>query len=244
MAEYEFNTDGVIQNATKSQGKMNFFQRVIGIIVSPTKTVDDLIEKPRILFPLLASALGLLVLYLSRFGLYEEYLRTTMERAAAADPSITAEQIDALMGISTSMGLITTPITAVITWLISTAILFGGAKIFKGEGQFKQYLSIVGYCGVVTLLYYVICIAVSFFSGELMLNASLSIITNLFAPDIKGSFIYGLFRSVGLFNIWYYILVAIGITRVSKLPKSKVYPIVAIVFILEILVNSLEYRYI
>lgn len=243
MTEYELNKGGNIQNEIGPQSKMNFFQRVAGIIVSPAKTLQDLIAKPRILFPFLSSAFGLLVLYLARFELYKDYLRETLERAAAVDPSITAEQIEALIGITTSMGLFTTPLTTIIVWLVSAAILFGAVKLFKGEGRFKQYLSIVGYCGVITLLYYVICIAVSFFSGALMLDASLANITNLFVPYIKGTFIYGVFRSIGFFNIWYYILIAIGVTLLSKLPKSKVYPIVTAVFIIEMLVNTIEYRY-
>lgn len=239
--EGQISTGGNIRNEIES--KQNFLQRIGGMIFSPSKTIRCLIEKPRILFPFLSSAFSLLILYLLRYELYEDYIRTTLEKAAAVDTSITSEQIEALIGMSATMGLALIPITSVIIWLVSSAILFGISKLFKGEGHFKQYLSIVGYCGVITLLYYLISFIVSFLNGELLVDASLANVTNLFAPYLKDSFFYGIIKGIDFFSIWYFILVAMGITMVSKLSKMKVYSMVTLIFIAQLLINANELRY-
>lgn len=243
MEEIQVNAGGSIQNSLEAQSKMNFFQRLIGIIVSPSKTFKDLIAKPRILFPFLLSTFSILVFYLLRYDLYQEYVRKTLENAIASDPSVTAEQAESLVVISTTAGLISAPITAIIIWLVSSAILFGIAKLLKGEGSFKQYLSIVGYSSVITALYYVLSIVMSYFTGELMLDASLANVTNLFAPHLKGTYLYGIIRGIDLFNIWYFALVGYGIILLSKMSKVKGYTMVTVIFIIQLLINAMELKY-
>jgi len=244
MDGYQVSTDGKIQNQPEHQSNMNFFQRLIGIIVSPIKTIDDLIEKPRILFPILSMGFGLLVLYLLRYELYTEYVHEALVRSLESmGQTLAPEQIEAYLQMTVPISLISSAIVPIITWFVITAVIFGVVKIFKGEGSFKQYLSILGYAGVVTLLYYIICIATSFMTGKLMLDASLTNITNLFMPDIRGTYVYGIIRSIGLFSIWYYALVAVGVARLSKISKEKVFSMVTVIFIIEVLVNAMENRY-
>lgn len=215
--------------------QMNFMQRVIGVIASPAETMKNLIEKPRILYPILAVAFGMVLLYLIRFPLFSDYIKNTVQTALSqTNAQLTQEQVDAAAKMAPYATLISTPINELLTWFISTAIIFGLIKLFKGQGNFKQYMSITGYAYTISLLYILLSLIVSFFSGELTINSSLA----LFAQSLKGSYIYGIMRGIDLFSIWYYAVIALGVGLASKISKSKAYIIVALVYIGQILLQA------
>ncbi|WP_273702721.1 Yip1 family protein [Thermoanaerobacter sp. A7A] len=219
--------------------EMNFMQRVIGIIISPIETMKNLIEKPRILYPIFAMAFGMVLLYLIRFPVFSEYIKNNVQMALSqTNTPLTQEQINATVKMAPYMALISTPIANLFSWLIITVAIFGLIKLFKGQGNFKQYLSITGYAYTITLLYLFLSLIVSFFSGELTINSSLT----LLAQSLKGSYIYGVMRGIDLFTIWYYVVIAIGVGLVSNISKTKAYAVVALVYIAQILIqaNSLK----
>lgn len=221
--------------------QMNLVQRILGVIFSPSETMKGLAEKPRILFPILLIALGTPLFYLSRFSLYKDFLRESMEVTMAQSNmgiEMTAEQMELALKYGAIGGLVSGPFVNLVFWLFYTGLLFAICKIFKGQGNFKQYASVIGYSYVITILYYLISIGVSFFSGKLMFDASLANITNLFAPDMAGSFIYGVIRGIDLFTVWYFTVIGIGISRVSGLGKGKVYPAVFGILLLSVLIGA------
>lgn len=229
--------DDLVNNTNKETPvetiKMNPFQRVLGVIISPEQTMQNLAEKPRILFPIIIQALGMLGLYLLRFPLYMDMLRKGMELGLAqSNTQLTPEQIEASLQMGLGITLVAIPLTTLAVWVVVSAVSLGAMKIFKGEGNFKQIASVVGYSYVITLLYLVISAVASFFSGTLMLDASLANLTNLVMPDLKGTLTYGIIRGIDLFTVWYYIVMAIGLTKVGKISKAKAYGVVGVLFII------------
>ena len=223
---------------------MDFLKRFTGVIVSPSETMKGLVEKPRILFPILATALSTLIFYLARYPLYLDFLRYSMEMGMSQNNvQMSPEQLEAAMKIGGIMSLVTTPIMALFWFLFTVGIVFGLTKAFKGEGTFKQFVSVTGYAVVINILYYLISAVVSFSTGKLLMDASLANITNLFAPGIKGTFLYGVIRGIDLFSIWYYAVVSIGVVQASKLSKVKVYPIVFGIYLVLVLVGANGYRF-
>lgn len=236
---YMNNSEPNTTNEVQVQNQPGFFQRVVGIIISPTETMKSLIEKPRILFPILMMFFSIPIFYLLRFSLYQDFLKNTMEAALAQQgQTMDAAQLANLTKISAYVGLGTAGIGQLINWIIVAAIIFAFVKIFKGEGTFKQYLSITGYAGVITLLSLIFSFALSFFTGQLMADASLANITNLFMPGIKGTYLYGVIRGFDLFSIWHIIVMAIGVTLLSRLSKAKVYTLFAFIFIITVLLGA------
>ena len=232
-----------VSNPNEGIREMNFFQRASGIILSPAETMKNLAQKPRILFPILAAIFGVAAFYLIRFPLYEEFLMKTLETGMAQkNIQLTPEQLQTTYDMSKVIGLVTTPITTAFFWILSTAVIFGLTKLFKGQGSFKQMLSVTGYAYTIMLVYYIISIIVSFFSGQLMFDNSLANISNIFAPDMKGTFIYGILRGIDLFSIWYYTVMAIGVYAVTGLSKAKSYSIVYAIYIAMMLLSVNAYK--
>lgn len=248
MEELHGNFNNNVQGESQDVKEMNFFQRVIGIVISPSETMKNLIAKPRILFPILAMALGPVLLNLIRFSLYQETVRLQMEKsfeiaAKSGGQQLAPEQIDLFVRISTYGGLIAAPIVVLGMWLAGTAILFGIVKALGGKGKFKQYLSITGYVSVITLLSIFITLIVSFYTNRLTLDLSLGIFAKQILTGFEGSFLFGfaytVLSAISLFTLWSYVLYGMGVACLSGLNKRKAYIIVFSMLIILVLAQAL-----
>jgi len=223
--------------------EMGFFKRVTGIVFSPGKTVENLAARPRVIFPLILTAVSLAALYALRMPLYQEFLRKTMEASSEFTESLTGiqmtpELIEQSISSSTISGIATTPLGSLFYWLFTTVVFFAIFKIFGGKGRFKQYLSITGYAYVITVLGYIVVFAASFFTGSLHLEIPLTSLANLLSSDLRGSFMFGMLRGVDLFSIWYFAVIAIGMKIVSGFRKYTSYGIIACAFLIGLIIGG------
>lgn len=207
--------------------KLNFIQRVFGVIFSPGKVMQSLEQKPRILFSLLLTICIPVVMILSVFPMYKEFLRSSME-AASVKTNLTAEQIEQALKITSVSGPIMGALAAVAMWFLGALVLWVIIKIFKGQGQYKQILSITGYATVISALSTIVIIITTWFTGVFSQVNFTSLAALL--PDMKGNFLYGAAKAIDVFSIWQYAVIAIGVATVSKLDKRKAYIIIACIF--------------
>lgn len=224
--------------------EMNVFQRMIGVIVSPTETMRSIASKPKVLIPLIVAAIIPTLLILLRFSQYQEFSRQIMELSMAnSNAQLTPEQVDQSIKMFSTYGVVFAPIQMLIVWIIGTALFFGLTKLFKGEGSFKQFMSITAYSYMIVILGSIIQTLVSFFTGNYIMDTSLANITNIFAPDMKGSYVYGIIRSIELFAIWQFVVLGIGTAAVSKLSKTKVVIITALLCLVSVLYTAMGYKF-
>ena len=220
--------DSVAAENNKYRG-MNFIQRVFGIIISPEKVMKDLEQKPRILFALLLTLFTPVVLIFSVFPMYMEYSRTVMEATyAKMNMEVTAEMMEAAVATAKYTGPIGGALGAAGMWFLGALLLWLVIKIFKGQGTYKQILSIIGYSSVIGALAAISSIVTTLITGTYSELSFTSIAVLL--PDMKGNFIYGAAKAIDVFSIWQYAVLAIGTAVVSKLSKKKAYIIVSCIF--------------
>lgn len=221
---------------------MNFFKRVAGVFLWPGKVMENLAERPRIAFPFIFLPVVQLVAVLAMIPMYKEFVRTgTEELVFQQNLEMTAEQLNNAVNLATITGPVAGAIGVVITWVLGALILWGIIKIFKGQGSFKQVLSITGYAGVITILSTVVHIIKTNITGvyDLMSYTSIAVLM----PKMEGNFIYGMAKFLDVFSIWQYVVIAIGVAAVSKMPKKKAYLIVAAIFVIQVLYAGItEFR--
>ncbi len=209
--------------------KMNFLKRVLGVIGFPGKVMQSLEQKPRVLFGILLTALAPLVLILATFPMYMEFTRGLLQATyAKMNLEVTAQQLEQALSFSKYSALIGGPIAAVAMLLLKALVIWAIVKIFKGQGTYKQILSIAGYAAVISVLSTIVSIITTRVTGVFS-DVSFTSIASLI-PEMKGNFIYGMAKIIEVFSIWQYAVIAIGITAVSKLSKKKAYIIVACIF--------------
>jgi len=218
--------------AKNNYPNMNFVQRVLGVIFSPGKTMQSLEQKPRILFALLLTIITPIVMIFSVYPMYLESLMSTRDTIEATyekmNIQMTAEQIDKIINSSAISAPFILSFFSVAMWFLGTLILWVIIKIFKGEGRYKQILSVTGYAAVISALATIVTIITTQLTGVFSQVSFTSIASLL--PNMKGSFIYGAAKSIDVFGVWQYAVIAIGAATVSKLEKKKVYIIVACIF--------------
>jgi hypothetical protein len=225
--------------------RMNPLQKIWNIIISPSKAMEAIIQKPGILFPLILMAAIPFALTMLRWPLFENEMFETAKNALQANPKLsqmTADQLDQLTRNSISFAKWATLINMPIMWFVQSVIIFIIMKILKGEGKFKQILSVMGYSTVILLLANILATLVSYQTNSLMLDTTLTLVTNMLNLDIKGSYIYGVIRGVNIFTIWQYCVIAIGLHQLTKLSKAKINSTMGAIFIIGLLIfaNSLK----
>ncbi len=212
--------------------RLGFFQRLLGVVFAPGKLMAELEQKPRVLFGLLLTLIVPLISIFATFPMFKEYFRNTTEAALANGNQanqMTPEMLDSYVNVMAIASPLLGSLIVGVMLLVEALVLWAIFKLFKGQGTFKHYLSILGYTSVIALLGTIPFIIVTILTGS---YAEISY-TSLAAliPEMKGSFIYGMAKSFDVFSIWQYIVVSIGVVTVSKLSKNKVYIIIACIFI-------------
>ncbi len=218
------NTDEI------NQTNMNFLKRVFGIIFSPSKVMQSLDQKPRVLFGLLLTAITPVIMILLTLPMYMEYSRKLLEVTYAnMNIEMNAEQMEQAVNISQYSALFGGPVAAVVMLLLEALVVWGIVKVLKGKGSFKQYLSVLGYTNVIAVLSTITLILVVRFTGTYT-DVSYTSLASLL-PNMKGSFLFGFAKIIEVFTIWQYVVIGIGISTVSKLSNKKVFILVACIFV-------------
>jgi hypothetical protein len=220
----------------------SFLKRILWVFTSPGKLMASLAEKPRVLFALILSAISMDALYLLRMPLYTDMLRTQALAQAGLTKSlsgqvITPAMIEQTLPMNAKLGIIAAPFTMLFMWLFITLVFFAILKIMGGEGKFKAYMSVTGYAYVISSAYILLILIVSFFTGSLLVNPSLTSLATLVSPDSVGTVVYSLLKGMDIFSIWYYVVIAIGLAVVSKLKKRNVYIAVGVVFLIGLIIS-------
>ncbi len=233
-----YNQDD-LNNEIEVVKEMNFFQRVLGVIVSPEDTMKNLSNKPRVLFPIIMIALTPAILLLLNLQGYKEYIKEmNLQTFTKMNIEATAEMLEKQANTSLIGGMVGGPIFSIGGWLLGTLILFGIIKIFGGQGRYKQYLSVTGYAYVIMVISSILTTIISYIIGSYNPEVSMTSLAILFSKDSVDSFIYTIFRQIEIFSIWHYVVIAIGVLVVSKVSKTKVYSIITAIYIIGMLIAA------
>lgn len=68
-----------VSNKVETDAEMNFFQRITGVVFSPTETFKSIVKKPEIIFPILAVGLTGLIFILITYDAYMETIKRMQE---------------------------------------------------------------------------------------------------------------------------------------------------------------------
>lgn len=221
-----------------------FFKRLLWVFTSPGKLMASLAEKPRILFWMIFGSLPMEILYIVRMPLFKDMLRKTSlaqsDLYEAYGLEMTPEMVEASLPSAITMGLITTPLAMLGGFLLTALIFFAIFKLMSGQGKYKAYLSVVVHANIITVLYTLLLIPISYITGSFHESAPLTSLATLAPVDMAGTAFYTFLASIDIFKIWYYVVLAIGFCAVSKLKKKHVYIATGVIFLVGIIINVLS----
>jgi hypothetical protein len=213
-----------------SAPKGGFFASIIDIFVDPVKVfrrIDAGLAwwKPFIVVCAVGIVLGYLMLPLQRKlielnprGLSEEQLQPAIKFLP--------------------LGLIATPIVLIIIYLIVTGIVHLVVNIMSSRSSFKKTLSLISFCGLITVLEQIIGTAVIKMRGVEGVESAADLRFSLSLAPLLGEgkgLLNAVLQSLSVFQIWYYVVFIMGIAAIFKMSRKSAIIVALPMWILSVL---------
>lgn len=222
-------TDGVELAAPAPQEpKPNPFSRIAGVFFAPGETFASIVRRPDFVVPLLILLIvSLLTGILTAQKVdFKEIAREAVEaspRASRMPPDVLEKQVNMVGGFM-KVAAYGSPFISVLVLLVLAAILFAAFKIFGGEGEFLQALSITIYAWYPNLIRAIVSVATILskksFTIETLKNPVASNIGYFLNPKLH-PIAAAFWGGIDLFTIWTIILLIIGFAAMSRFSRAK-----------------------
>lgn len=201
-----------------------FWRSLADIFVDPVKVfarIDAGLSwwKPYIFISIVTMAIGYLMLPFN-----QKAMQFTMQ---ARSP----EQAEQMKKYG-PLGLIMIPIGIILVTLIVAGIAHVIINIMSSRSSFKKTLGLILYCGVISLVGQIITAVVVMGRGldsiESMADMKVSLSLAALFPEMKGA-LAALLQSLGIFEIWGYVLLVLGVAAIFKISrKQAIVPVIPI----------------
>jgi len=124
-----------------------------------------------------------------------------------------------------------------IILLLLSVIYLIALKIFKAEFEFTNILNVVGLAMLIAAIGNLISMVVSILKGDFStIGPGL-----LFSEAAVGEKTYSLLTKIDVFSIWYYFVIAIGLSKIGKISFVQSASVVFGVWIVYIFVSSFAF---
>ena len=218
---------------------------MLDIYVAPGRAFARLKEKPRWLIPIIIVLLFnmMIALLSAQYVDWDKQRQTALDRMR--ERNMSEEQIQqATEGMDKfysspvmryGMPAVSALFVTLIAALFLAVIYNVSLPLFGGTGDFKRTWAIVCNASL-------IAVPAAIVRGVLvLLKRSAEVTTSLLAaaPAIKQPFLKGLLAQLDIFDFWKFALIAIGLTTVLGIKKSKSYTLVFAVWGVVVLILAL-----
>jgi hypothetical protein len=160
-------------------------------------------------------------------------------------PAEELEQTLEMMAKFGMVGVISTPVLILITSLIVVAISYLVLSVLAEEPRFKKYFTLHLYASIVSSLGLLLGTILTRMKGVESIR-SIEDAASSFGPDILvGSdqkILHAILSNFGVFHIWFYVLVAMGVMYVFNLSKRSAIIVIIPVWLLAVLVTLVSAR--
>jgi len=204
----------------------SFFQRLVGVFVSPGATFADVARKPDFIVPLIVLVVLTVTgteLFLAKIGL-EPVVRWALEHSSRTS-SMSPDQIQQTVarmvpiqaGFTHVFGVLWVPLVALV---VAAVGMVSVNSIFGGQISFRTAYSIACYAYLVNIIYYLLGMVMTFLGDpeHIISNPQNPTPTSLgfFLNPLESSKpMLAVAGSVEIFTLWYLVLLGIGFSEAS-----------------------------
>ena len=107
--------------------------------------------------------------------------------------------------------------------------------LFKSAASYVDIMNVIGLTALITVIQLVIDTLLAILMGKLMMNIGPVL---LFSQESVGKSMFTFIANFDLINIWYLIIVGIGLAKVSNLKSSITIPFVFVLWLIWVLLTS------
>lgn len=224
-----------------------------GTFTSPSETFETITDTPIknywIIPVIISVVLGLVTSFL--FMSDKELISKTMDKQKEKmmekfeqnikDGKMTREDADKAMESMNPEGMFFKIIgfggavlLPFLTLLLLSVIYLVVLKFMKADFDFKNILNVVGLAMIISAVGGILSMIISVVKGELVTIGPVLFLNE----SSTGEKMYSLLLKVDLFTIWFYAVIAVGLSRVSRTDILKTVPLVFGVWIIYIVITS------
>lgn len=200
--------------------RMSEIARLTGVFFEPTKTFEDIAQRPGWLVPLIlivVCALTVTVVFTQHVG-WERFFRQQMENSPRMQ-QMSPEQRDQALAMQTKFAPISTAVAIAvglpIYYLIASGVLLGiVAGIMSAPVKFKQVLAVMCYASLTGVISSILTLVVMMLKNPDQFNLQNALAFNPGAfmdQQSSSKFLYSLATSLDLFSFWTIFLIATGL---------------------------------
>ncbi|MDD4856694.1 MAG: Yip1 family protein [Candidatus Krumholzibacteria bacterium] len=128
--------------------------------------------------------------------------------------------------------LIMIPIMLIIVYLVVAGILHLVINIMSSRSSFKKTLSLVSFCGIITIVEQIIGAVILKTRGVESIESPEDLKFSLSLAPLVGEgkgLLHAILQSLSIFEIWYYVVLVLGIAAIFRISrKQAVVPVLPI----------------
>ncbi len=114
-------------------------------------------------------------------------------------------------------GLIFSVVGVIFFFFLKALAYWGGLKMFKGVASYVDIMNVLGLAGIITAIQLVVDSVLAIVMGKIMVNIGPVL---LVSEEAVGASMYTLLAHFDFINIWYLVVVGIGLAKVSNLKSG------------------------
>ncbi|HMS64216.1 MAG TPA: Yip1 family protein [Ignavibacteria bacterium] len=231
-------------------------EAMAGVITAPSETFETIANTPKKNYWLIPVLIAIVVGLVSTFLFMQdaELVGRTMNKQKEKmmekfeenikDGKMTQEQVDAAMESMNPKGVFFkimgyggSVVGPFIVLLLLSVIYLIVLKIMQGKIDFLNIANVVGLALLIGAIGNLIAIVISILKGNMT-----TIGPSLFmSEESVGEKVYALLTKIDLFSIWFYAVIAIGLSKVGSLSIAKTATAVFGIWIVYIIVSSFAF---
>jgi len=220
--------------------KVNTFQRIVGVLFSPSETFASIARKPDWVLPLIILCVISLAV---GWTIASKVDFNDMARQATDNPSFAKmpqEQQERMQSFTASMMRFATyvgPVFSIVGLLVISGVMLLAVRAMGGAGNFVQSFSVATYAWYPRLIKAILSaiVLVSRKSISFLMLADPVRSNPGFLVDAKAHPVqFALLTSFDIFSLWSLALFVIGYAAISRLSRGKTAAIVIILWLLAV----------
>jgi len=216
---------------------INPFSALVGVVMSPGETFQQLEKKPFWLVPLvlfMVLSIVTTVAFMPKFD-FESAIRDQLARQGQ---EVDEAQVATIVKIQRPIIYTTAAVGTPFVLFIMALVFMLGFKAFGGEGRFAQFFSITTFAWTPQVLKSIIGAIVVFTRESVRVeDAQTLVMSNLgfLADPVEKPAMFALLASFDVFTIWSLVLLIMGYGVVSKRPRGQSIGIVVAIWLVYVI---------
>lgn len=191
----------------EEQEPLTWYERLKYIFIKPSKIFSNLVQHPKILFPLLTIIIGMIVLVVIRIDLFKEYIMSNTQQLDGQGTN----------NISIIIGIISFALFPIMILLVKSSFIHRFVPIFGGEANYKKIFSVISYAYFPVMIGEVIIAIISLVTGQFEVGISFS---ELLPKSMENGFLYVFLGQINIFIVWYQVLAIIGTSYIYEIKRK------------------------